>query len=386
MANTSKRVAANRANARRSTGPKTPEGKARAAQNARKHRFNPDPFAIVRMEDRAQIAALVADAVATYQPINSQERLAVERIALAQHSMLRMYALEAGFFTNCFDQAMCGPKEPDVLQRSEISQGIETTLAQNRAFWLAYGLNIFNRQSNIASTFLRFQAQAERLHRRAVEDFHRLLKLRGQLPPEKYEVPNEPNIEPTPEPQPTANTAAPAIPQPVAQTPNEPNAKPSPPPVTAPRREPHAKDNPRPALVPQSSQPPRRRHAANRLAPRDRLSGLPCPSTGARRQLADPCGERRSGVDRLRKEGVLFFVTRRTVLRLITAAVAARPAGVARARPPPSRKRPVPVTIGGIRQQESFSSKARSLPHLMNDLLPQSVSYSYTANEGWPRV
>jgi hypothetical protein len=89
------------------------------------------------------------------------------------------------------------------------------------------------------------------------------LKLRGQLPPEKYEVPNEPNIEPTPEPQPTANTAAPAIPQPVAQTPNEPNAKPSPPPVTAPRREPHAKDNPRPALVPQSSQPPRRRHAAN---------------------------------------------------------------------------------------------------------------------------
>jgi hypothetical protein len=103
MPTSPKRVAANRANARRSTGPKSPEGKARASQNARKHFFDPEPFAIVRIEDSAHIAALVADAVATYQPINSQERFAVERIALAQHSMLRMYTFEAGFFTNCLE-------------------------------------------------------------------------------------------------------------------------------------------------------------------------------------------------------------------------------------------------------------------------------------------
>ena len=90
-------TSANRVNARHSTGPnsgmpsETTEGKARSSQNARKHPFNPDPFAVVRIEDRAAIARLVADALATYQPINSQERSAVERIALAQHSMLRMY-------------------------------------------------------------------------------------------------------------------------------------------------------------------------------------------------------------------------------------------------------------------------------------------------------
>jgi hypothetical protein len=76
-------------------------------------------------------------------------------------------------------------------------------------------------------------------------------------------------------------------------------------------------------------------------------------------------------------------MTRRTVLRLIPAAVAARLAGVARARPLASGKRLVLVTIGGIRRQESFSSQgAVNVPHLMNDLLPQSVFYPYTANEG----
>ena len=93
MATTPNRIAANRANARKSTGPRTPEGKARSSQNARKRPFNPDPFAVVRIEDRAELAARVADAMATYQPINSQERDAVERIAIAQHSMRRLFIL-----------------------------------------------------------------------------------------------------------------------------------------------------------------------------------------------------------------------------------------------------------------------------------------------------
>ncbi|MGA2118228.1 MAG: hypothetical protein ABSH56_26185 [Bryobacteraceae bacterium] len=76
-------------------------------------------------------------------------------------------------------------------------------------------------------------------------------------------------------------------------------------------------------------------------------------------------------------------MTRRTVLQLIPAAVAARLAGVARARPLGSGKRLVLVTIGGIRRQESFSEQgAANIPHLLNDLLPQSLFYPYTANEG----
>ena len=204
MPTSANRTAANQANAHHSTGPKTAEGKARSSQNARKHPFNPDPFAVVRIEDPARIASLLAGAIATYQPINSQERDAVERIALAQHSMRRLSTLEAGFFTNCLDEAMAGPAEPSILNRSEIANGVDVTLEQGRAYWLAFGFNRYTRQSPIASTFLRFQAQAERLYRRAVEDFDRLFKLRGQLPPEKYEE-NEPKADP----QSAENTADP---------------------------------------------------------------------------------------------------------------------------------------------------------------------------------
>jgi hypothetical protein len=267
MVSSPNRVAANQANARKSTGPnsgmpsESPEGKARSSQNARKHPFNPEPFAIVRIEDRAAISTLVADAVpsgpATYQPINSQERDAVERIALAKHSMRRMSVLEAGFFTNCLDQAMSGPADPLILNRSELANGIDIPLEQHRAYWLAFGFNSFTRQSNIAATFLRFQAQAERLHRRAVEDFHRLLKLRGQLPPEKYEEPNEPNIQPIPTPQPLEDTAPP-VSDPISKPENEPTAAPSS----------RSHKDPRPILLPKN-QPTRstRQDAKSRASP-----------------------------------------------------------------------------------------------------------------------
>ena len=241
MPTSANRTAANQANAHHSTGPKTAEGKARSSQNARKHPFNPDPFAVVRIEDPARIASLLAGAIATYQPINSQERDAVERIALAQHSMRRLSTLEAGFFTNCLDEAMAGPAEPSILNRSEIANGVDVTLEQGRAYWLAFGFNRYTRQSPIASTFLRFQAQAERLYRRAVEDFDRLFKLRGQLPPEKYEE-NEPKADP----QFAENTADPD-PAPAENPENEPKADPSPAPATAPDREPPADPRDAPA-------------------------------------------------------------------------------------------------------------------------------------------
>src|ERR1700692_4530513 len=101
-----KQHAANRANAAKSTGPRTPEGKARSACNARTHGFTASSFAVVRLEDLDEIARLKQDIVAIYQPVNSQELFALEHMAILQQTMLRAARLESGFFTRCLETAL----------------------------------------------------------------------------------------------------------------------------------------------------------------------------------------------------------------------------------------------------------------------------------------
>src|SRR5260370_1010439 len=60
--------------------------------------------------------------------------------------------------------------------------------AQNRNFALGEGFHRMARQSNTWSLFLRYQAQAERHYRRAVEEFERLRALRTRLPNEPVEA------------------------------------------------------------------------------------------------------------------------------------------------------------------------------------------------------
>jgi len=89
-----------------------PQGKARSAQNARKHGFTGSTFAVVRLEDLQEVAHLKDDLVAVYQPVNSQELFALERMALAQQTILRGARLEAGLFTTCLNEAFAPTGNP----------------------------------------------------------------------------------------------------------------------------------------------------------------------------------------------------------------------------------------------------------------------------------
>ncbi|MCX6629889.1 MAG: hypothetical protein NTW28_19905 [Candidatus Solibacter sp.] len=193
-----KRLAANRANAAQSTGPRSPGGKARSAQNSRKHGFTASTFAVVRLEDIEDVARLRQDLIACYQPVNSQELFAIERIALAQQSLLRAARLEIGMFTTSLNESMEGNGRPTVwISPLLVNEDMPTTCAQNRNFLLADGFHRLSKESNSWSLFLRYQAQSERLYRRAVEEFDRLKALRQELP-------NEPIVEAQPEPNETA--------------------------------------------------------------------------------------------------------------------------------------------------------------------------------------
>src|SRR5947207_6716747 len=199
-----KQLAANRANAAKSTGPRTPEGKAHSAWNSRIHGFTASSFTVVRLEDIDEIARLKADAVSVYQPVNSQEMFALEQIAIAQQTMFRAARLESGLLTNFLDTYCNSNDVPISPMHPELVADIQITRAQNRNYALADGFHRTIKQGNSFALLMRYKGQAERLYRRAVEDFDRLKALRHELPNEPISdlqpEENEPDYMPLDEP------------------------------------------------------------------------------------------------------------------------------------------------------------------------------------------
>ena len=206
-----KQLATNRANASHSTGPRTPEGKTRSAQNSRKHGFTATNFAVVRLEELEEVAHLRADLITIYRPANSQELFAIERIALAQQAMLRIARLESGLLTSCLNEALDTSGQLFIsMSQDLVGHGdIEITKAQNRNYALADGFQRMtsNKRSNTWPLFLRYKVQTEREYRRAIEDFERLKALR-------HELPNEAILEAQPEENETASTPSETNPSP----------------------------------------------------------------------------------------------------------------------------------------------------------------------------
>lgn len=91
-----KQLQANRLNATHSTGPRTPDGKARAALNAVRHGLLARSC-VLPEEDHEQFRALLAALEAEHQPAGPEETYLVEQIAAAQFRMARLHRIEIGF-------------------------------------------------------------------------------------------------------------------------------------------------------------------------------------------------------------------------------------------------------------------------------------------------
>ncbi|MGA2324643.1 MAG: hypothetical protein ABSH05_00005 [Bryobacteraceae bacterium] len=90
-------IRANRENARHSTGPKTPEGKARSSANAIRHGLLARQI-VLPIEDRAQYLELLAALEAEHQPEGPLETYLVHQMASAQWRLQRLTRIETGFF------------------------------------------------------------------------------------------------------------------------------------------------------------------------------------------------------------------------------------------------------------------------------------------------
>src|ERR1041385_702305 len=94
---TDRQIAANRANAQKSTGPKTEGGKSRSRRNAYRHGLAAESVVTVLEDDRAY-KKFESRILADYAPETATERALVVRIASLHWRLRRAVAIESGLF------------------------------------------------------------------------------------------------------------------------------------------------------------------------------------------------------------------------------------------------------------------------------------------------
>ena len=164
-----KQIAANRLNAGKSTGPRTPEGKAAVSQNAFVHGLRSRQL-LLPGEDLAEFQRLTGGLEDEWQPATPTEAALVEQMAAALWKIKRLDALE---------------------QRTCVDLKLLSDLKLMDSLW-------------------RQQARMERSFHKAIEQLQRLRKARPAAQPQPAQT-REPARPATPEVSPTSTPYDPAV-------------------------------------------------------------------------------------------------------------------------------------------------------------------------------
>ena len=100
---TLKQIEANRRNAQKSTGPRTPEGKAISRRNALKTGIDAQAILILG-EDKADLEALTADYYQRFAPATPETRCLVDIVIRAEWQLRRLSAVEAELWEHQIEQ------------------------------------------------------------------------------------------------------------------------------------------------------------------------------------------------------------------------------------------------------------------------------------------
>ena len=197
---TQSQIDANRINAQKSTGPRTPEGKAKSRRNGLLHGLTAKTC-MLDGEDPAALTDLVDAISEKYDPQDIEEDFYVERMAKARCRYNRIMPLEAGIFNIrlSVDQA---PKEI-----------VEALSQEGQRAW-AY-LRDAN-GGNALSKLARYETGLLREYDRSRQELEKLQKIRAAKPappPFAEELRREPDppVTPTKSAQPATSTPEPTI-------------------------------------------------------------------------------------------------------------------------------------------------------------------------------
>ncbi len=124
------RLLANQQNAQRSTGPRTPEGKARSRRNSLKHGMTGAGI-VLPSEDEAKIAARFTDFEADLNPKNGLARYLVERTALLSVRIDRCARQESALLSEKVIQAEADFDEQRISDAEALMAGLATSPTVN---------------------------------------------------------------------------------------------------------------------------------------------------------------------------------------------------------------------------------------------------------------
>jgi hypothetical protein len=223
---TRKQIAANRKNAQKSTGPRTPEGRAASSGNARRHGLTAH-YSVIQAEDQDGFQRLLDAFCHDLQPSGAIEEDLVQQVAVAAWRLRRLRNMESGFF----DMALI-----DSADSVDSCYDYATTDLR-----LARVVEI-DAEKGVLLTLSRYEVRLERSYFRALHEIQRIQAARAaqELPP----IAAGPRHAASQAPLPPANSA-PALdikglpnkpdsaPRPASQPPSEPVPPPSAPPAGA---------------------------------------------------------------------------------------------------------------------------------------------------------
>ena len=156
---TDKQIEANRLNAQKSTGPRTPEGRAAVRLNGVTHGLTAETI-VLKGESEADFTNLLGSLEAEHDPATPTEEALVVQLAMATWRLRRLYHQEAGFYT-CQLQSLVGMQKDLNLD--------DAGRLGHAAAWSESTLNMFNRQeARLERSFYRALHELQRLHNPSV--------------------------------------------------------------------------------------------------------------------------------------------------------------------------------------------------------------------------
>jgi hypothetical protein len=204
---TQKQIEANRRNAQKSSGPRTPEGRAAVRLNGVKHGLTARTL-VLEGESEADFKDLLDSLEAEHQPATPTEQALVQQLAMAAWRLRRAYHMEAGFMNlQLIDTRDSAENDYTNLENADrLALAIEGR---------AHTLNILNRH----------EARLERSFYRAL---HELQRLRAHRPAKAKDAEKVEEVEKADEAEKVENQTQSPCSDPVPDRPGKPKSQPIP--------------------------------------------------------------------------------------------------------------------------------------------------------------